>query len=314
MKRSKIYLLAVFLLLLAVVAALLFTRRDRESSKAIFSADSTAVAAIEIASPDTSIAFKRENGSWRITRPVNWGIEEGHFQLFMRDVILKQYSTEPLAAGKEALQQYRLTKDKALRIKAFDARNKLLREAWFGDPGNFFDYFRFAGDSEVYQIKRKVNSFYGPKLESWRSPYLFGIFPDQMLSIRVRHTKNSYELTRDGNIWHYKDRLEDFEVPPGNEVMGRLLNAMSSLRSNTMLSGNTLPPEGSVPEPECEVEVMLTDNSTLSFSFHPWEDDTYLLKIDRHPNSYFVVIYDTVQRFIRHAGLFRAVQGDPAMQ
>ena len=62
MKRSKIYLLAVFLLLLAVVAALLFTRRDRESSKAIFSADSTAVAAIEIASPDTSIAFKRENG------------------------------------------------------------------------------------------------------------------------------------------------------------------------------------------------------------------------------------------------------------
>ncbi len=314
MKKSKLVLLIVFLLLLAVAVWLLLTSSKEEKTRPIFTADSTAVHRIEIASPDASISFEKQDGGWRIIQPVDWAVDEGHFQLFLREVIQERYSTESIASGPKALEQYHLTKDKALRIKAFDARNKLLREAWFGDPGNFFDYFRFAGDSEVYQIKRKVNSFYGPKLESWRSPYLFGIFPDQMLSIRVRHTKNSYELTRDGNIWHYKDRLEDFEVPPGNEVMGRLLNAMSSLRSNTMLSGNTLPPEGSVPEPECEVEVMLTDNSTLSFSFHPWEDDTYLLKIDRHPNSYFVVIYDTVQRFIRHAGLFRAVQGDPAMQ
>jgi hypothetical protein len=310
-KRSKIYLLAVFLLLLAVVAALLFTRRDRESSKAIFSADSTAVAAIEIASPDTSIAFKRENGSWRITRPVNWGIEEGHFQLFMRDVILKQYSTEPLAAGKEALQQYRLTKDKALRIKAFDARNKLLREVWFSDLGNPFDYFCFAGDNEVFQIRSKVNSFYGPKLESWRSPYALSLFSDQLLSIRVKHPQNSYELTRDGNIWHFKDKLEDFDVPPGNLVMGKLLNALSHLGSNTMLSGDTLPPASAVPAPECEVELMLSDNSRVKISFHAWEDGNYLLKIDRYPDSYFVVLFDTVFRFTRNAALFRAVEGDP---
>ncbi|HNU54759.1 MAG TPA: DUF4340 domain-containing protein [Candidatus Syntrophosphaera sp.] len=312
MKKNKLVLLAVFLLMLASVVILVLTRRDRESNRAIFSADSTVVAAIEIASPDTSISFALENGRWRITKPVAWDVEEGHFQLFMRDVILKQYSTEPIASGKEALKQYRLTKDNALRIKAFDARNKLLREVWFGDLGNPFDYFCFAGGTNVFQIRSKVNSFYGPKLESWRSPYALSLFPDQLLTINVKHQKNSYELTRNGDIWHYSDKIEDFDIPPGNLVMGKLLNALSHLGSHTMLSGETLPPASSVPAPECEVDLMLNDNSRVKLSFHAWENKNYLLKIDRYPDSYFVVLFDTVFRFTRHAALFRAVVGDPS--
>ncbi len=311
MKKSKLVLLIVFLLLLAAVIVLRLTRSDQESSKAIFSADSTAVAGIEIASPDTSIAFTLQDGRWRITRPVSWDVEEGHFRLFLQDVILESYSTEPIASGKEALEQYRLTKDKALRIKAFDARDKLLREVWFGDPGNPFDYFCFAGATEVYQVRSKVVSFYGPKLESWRSPYALSLFPDQLFTIKVKHPQNSYELTRDGNIWHYRDKLEDFNIPPGNLVMGKLLNALSHLGSNTMLSGETLPPAASVPAPECEVELLLNDNTKVRISFHPWENKNFLLKIDRYPDSYFVVLFDTVFRFTRNAALFRAVEGEP---
>ncbi|MCB5246997.1 MAG: DUF4340 domain-containing protein [Candidatus Cloacimonetes bacterium] len=313
MPRNKLILLIVFLALLAVAIWLLATRSDRESTKAIFSADSTAVTSIEIASPDTSISFVQADGRWRISRPVEWDVDEGHFQLFWRDVIRARYSTEPIASGNEALEQYRLTKDKALRIKAFDARDKLLREVWFGDPGNPFDYFRFQGSNEVFQIRSKVVSFYGPKLESWRSPYVLSLFSDQMLFIKVKHSKNSYELTRDGQIWHYRDQREEFDIPSGNLVMGKILNALARLGSNTMLSGDTLPPEGSVPAPVCEVEVMLRDNSTLNISFHPWEEN-YLMKTDRYPDSYFVMLFDTVFRFTRHASLFRAVEGDPTMQ
>ncbi len=313
MKKSKLILLIVFLVLLAVVVYLLLTRTDKETFRPIFTADSTAVARIEIADPDTSITFVQKDQLWRISQPVNWDVEEGHFQLFLREVIHEQYSTEPVASGKDALKQYRLTKDKALRIKVFGARDKLLREVWFGDPGNPYDYFCFKGGTDVYQIRRKVVSFYGPTLESWRSPYALSLFSDEMLSIKVKHSKNSYELTRDGEIWHYQDKLEDFDIPPRNLVMGKLLNALSHLGSNTMLSGDTLPPEGSVPAPECEVEVLLKDSSKVMISFHPWEDN-YLMKIDRYPDSYFIMLFDTVFRFTRHALLFRAVEGDPLTQ
>lgn len=313
MKRSKLILLIVFLVLLAAVVYLLRTGTDKETFKPIFTADSTAVSRIEIANRDTSITFVRKDSRWKITQPIKWDVEENHFSVFLAEVIHKQYSPEPVASGKDALATYALTPEKALRIKVFDTKDKLLREVWFGDLGNPFDYFCYKGGTDVYQIRSKVVSLYGPNLDSWRTSYALSIFSDEMLSIKVKHSKNSYELTRDGATWHYQDKLEDFDIPPRNLVMGKILNALSMLGSNTMLSGNTLPPEGSVPAPECEVEVMLKDNSKEKISFHPWEDK-YLMKIDRYPDSYFVMLFDTVFRFTRYASLFRAVEGDPTAQ
>jgi hypothetical protein len=308
MKKGKLILLIVLAVLIALAIYLASTRKTKETIRPIFTVDSISVAGIEIADRDTSIAFSKASGRWRITQPINWDVEEGHFKLFLDEVIFEEYSVEPVAAGREAIEKYGLTEATALKIKAFDSKNKLIREVWFGDPGNPFDYFRFKGGSDVFQIRRKVCAFYGPKLESWRSPFALSLFPDQMLSIDVKHTKNTYKLSRNGIVWHYQDKQEDFDIPAGNETMGKILNSLTRLGSNSILTKEQAPAK--LAAPVCEVTVMLTGNTTEKITFHPWEDK-YLMTIGRFPDMYFVMLFDSVFRFTRHAAMFRAVAGLP---
>jgi len=311
MPRNKVALLIVFLLLLAAAAYLRFFRQQKETLKPIFTADSLAVGRIEIADSRDTLTLAKVLGHWQIASPTQWGVEEGRLQMFFKEVVLERYATTPLGTGKTALEQYQLLKpEQVLRIKVFSPQNKLLREVWFSNPGNPFDYFRFAGDGQVYQIRRKVARFYGPQFESWRSPHVLRLFSEQMLSIKVRHSKNSYTLTRNGEIWHYQDKLEDFDIPAGNQTMGKLLNILANLGSYAILSEEEKPDPQTLPEPACEAVILKTDRDSLQIKFYPYGEH-YLMTVSTHPDMYFVVIFDTVFRFTRHALLFRAREGYP---
>ena len=307
MKKNKIILLIIFLALLVLAIYLLTSQQKKETLKPIFPADSTNIVKIEIANPGTSITFLKINNRWQITYPIKWDVDEDHFKMFWTEVLREKYSTEPIASGKAALNQYGLKDSTALKIKIYDSKNKLLEEVWFSDLGNPADYFCFKGDNNIYQIKRKVCLNYQPKLDSWRSSYALRIFPEQLYAIEVKHTKNSYQLTRNGNVWHYKDSKEDFDIPPGNVTMGKILNALARLGSGTMF------PRGNIDltdSPVCKVKLLLTDNSTIQIEFYPGEKN-YFMTIDLYPDLVFEVPFDTYFRFTRFAATFRAQEGDP---
>ncbi len=312
MKKDKIVLLVVLLLLLALVIYFKFAKNTRETLKAIFSADSTAVAKIEIADRDTSVTFEKQQARWMITKPVKWNVKDDHFDAFLNEVIFRNYSPKPVASGKEILKEYRLTQEEALRVKVYNAKGKLLKEVWFGDPGNPYDYFCFKGGSNVYQIRSKVLQFYRPHFDSWRSPNVVSVNWDELRSIKVRHEKGNYELTRDSGIWHYKDQREDFEIPPGNQAMGKILNTLANMGAHTRLGEDELPSQGELGKTVCEVNLALVDKSHIKISFYPW-DQYYLMHTDLHPDSYFVMVADTLLRFTRDASLFSAVEGDPSL-
>ncbi len=305
MKRSKLALIIVFLALLAAVIWLLAKRSDRETLRPVFGADSTAFHRIEIANADASITFMKQEGIWRIVNPIKWDVEKNRFGQFLGDVILADFSTESVATGKEALEKYGLTRDKALRIKAFDSRDKLLREVWFGDPGNPLDYFCYPGETEVHQIGNKVVSLYGPELGSWRSPYALSLEPDQVLSIQVDHSGTGYEITRAGELWKYQDNQESFDVPAGNLALSIILNDLSGIGAPSLTGKDELPSPNSEPTADCAAVIKLRDNSEISLSLHSWKG-SQLLKIDRYPDSYFLVDQSIASHLTAPAKLFRA--------
>lgn len=312
MKKDKIVLLVILLLLLALVIYFKFAKNTKEILKPIFSADSTAVAKIEIADRDTSITFEKEQARWMITKPVKWNVKDDHFEAFLNEVIFRHYSPKPVASGKAALEEYRLTRENALRVKAYNSKGKLLKEVWFGDPGNPYDYFCFEGDTNIYQIRRKVLQFYRPHFDSWRSPYVVSVNWDELLSIKVRHENGSYELHRDGGAWHYKDQREEFEIPPGNQTMGKILNSLANMGAHTMLEDDEIPSRDELGKAVCDIDLGLVDKSRIKISFHPWEQ-YYLMQTDLHPGSHFMMVADTLMRFTRDVSLFRAVEGDPTL-
>ncbi|NLW18684.1 MAG: DUF4340 domain-containing protein [Candidatus Cloacimonetes bacterium] len=312
MKKDKVILLVVFFLLLAAVIIFKFAKNSKEVLKPIFTADSTAVAKIEIADRDTSITFEKQQARWMITKPAKWNVKEDQFQLFLQEVIFRHYSPKPVASGGEALEEYRLTRENALRVKAFNSKGKLLKEVWFGDPGNPYDYFCFQGDSNIYQIRRKVLAFYRPQFDAWRSPHVVSVNWDELLAIKVRHEKGSYDLLRDGGVWHYKDQKEEFEIPPGNQTMGKILNSLANMSAHTMLAEDEAPAQNELGRAVCDIDLDLVDKSHIKISFHPWEQ-YYLMQTSLHPGSYFVMVADTLMRFTRDVTLFRAVEGDPSL-
>lgn len=306
--RGKILLLFTFAALLLLAAYLLFFQSKKETLRPIFTADSTAVARIELREGDQSLTLERQNTLWLITRPTRWNAEESRMQRFLREVVFERYATTPIAEGAAALRAYGLDSPGVLKIRVYGAKGKLLREAWFANPGNPFDYFRYPGQNKVFQIRQKVAGIYNPGFESWRSPHVLKIYSEQMLTIKVRHATNSYLLTRKGSLWHYKDSGEDFDIPAGNETMGKLLNILTQLGSYAQITSEEVPPPDSLPA--CTVTIALTDGQTRQIDFFPYGQN-YLLRVDTHPGLYFVTLFDTVFRFTRHASLFRARVGYP---
>lgn len=307
MKRGKIILLLILLVLIGGYF-LLRSRAGVERQKPIFAPDSTQIARIEIFQDGQSIVFAKAKERWSIVKPIRWDVENDRFQLFFKQVITQKYGTTPLAQGPEALTQYQLEDSLALRITVWDAKDKLRTQVYFSNLNNPFDYFRYQGDDKVFQIRQKVASLYTPDSPGWRSPQVLSIPPEQLARISVVHTKNNYELTRDGNVWHYKDRRESFDIPAGNTTMGKIQNLISRLDAYKMLDQGEGPAPDSLGKPICTVELTLTDGESRKLSFYQ-QGKAYLMTADSHPGIYFEVVFDTVFRFTRHAALFNARVG-----
>lgn len=308
MKRKQLILLLILLLLVAGYFWLR-TRSPRESLKPVFAVDSLRVGRIEIAQGDNKIVFSKTPQGWKISQPIDWDVEPDRFGSFFRDVIQGKYANTVIGEGSEAVASYQLQDSLAFRVKVWDTRDRLRRQVLFANLGHPFDYFRYAGQDKVYQIRQKVASQFKPDLANWRKPNVLSLSPDRLSRITVRHPKNSYVLSRNADIWHFKDKVAEFDVQPGNVTMAKIQNILARLDAYTILQGKEAPALQELGDPICEVDILLTDKSQRQIRFYKYKDN-YLMTVDTHPDMYFEVIFDTVFRFTRHAQLFNARVGE----
>ena len=308
----KIRTLILLIILVALLATFLILKRrsPQERHKRIFSADSTSIGSIEIAAAAAKLVLVNDDGEWKLTHPVRWNVEPHLLRLFFSQVIGQTYSLTPLAQGSEAVKTYRLEQDNALQVKLFDFRGKLLDHVWFSNLNNPNDYFRFEGSNKVFQIRQKVAGVFTPDPAPWRSPYVLSLSEEQLSSLEVKHSKNSYTLTRSGDRWTYKDSNEEFEIPPRNTVLIKILHQLTMLGSYTVLEQDSLPTAASLGNPECVVKIKLMNDKQHLLEFFK-HTENYLLRVDSDASRYFVVLFDNVFRFTRKAVLFRAKEGYP---
>ena len=308
MKRNQLILLLILLLLVAGYFWLR-SRSPRESLKPVFAVDSLRVGRIEISQGKRKIVFSKTPQGWKISQPIDWDVEPDRFGLFFRDVIKGKYATTVIGEGSEAVASYQLQDSLAFWVKVWDSKDRLRTQALFANLGHPFDYFRYAGQDKVYQIRQKVASEYQPDLAYWRKPNVLSISPDRLFRISVRHPKNSYVLSRNADLWHFKDKVAEFDVPPGNVTMAKIQNILAKLDAYNVMQGEEAPALQDLGDPVCEVDILLTDKSQRQIRFYKYGDN-YLMTVDNHPDMYFEVIFDTVFRFTRHAPLFNARVGE----
>lgn len=305
MKKNR-KLLIIILLLLVAAYFLLRLRQPQERQSRIYDLDSLSIGTIEVFDQADTLKFKKLNGVWNLTSPVAWAADTLRIQaLFMR-VLNAKFPKTTMGEGKEAIKNYLLEDDKALHIVVGDAKGRNKIHTMFSNVGNPYDYFRYAGSDKVYQIKSKVFNTFTTELSTWRSPHVVYHEEGDLDSIDVVYTKNSFTLTRKKYDWFYKDAREEFPIPTTNLGIMKVVSILANLDTYVFVDGGANEYLPKFAKPECEVTLHLTDKTTQMLSFVRLEDDRYLLMVDKDPSVLFMVPFDTVFRFMRHADVFRS--------
>lgn len=306
MKKRNLIMLLVLVLL---VGAFFLLRRQNptERSYRVFDADSLKIASIEIKNAKNAVTMKLVDGKWRLTDPVEWDVAMDRLDTFWQKVLNARYSRTAMSEDASSIERYGLDAERALQVRVHNDKGKLVSHVYFGNIGNPYDYFRFEGSNKVYQVRQIILGAFDTELSTWRSPSLVSISYDKLDMIEVTHPKNSYVLTRKGEDWHFKDKLEDFKIPAYNVTMGKILSILERVDAYTFYDKDTERFKPMLEKPEADVKLTLTDKSTRRLTFIK-SGEEYLMMLDGDESIFFVMPYDVIHRFVRHAAMFRILE------
>ncbi len=302
MKRTKLILMIVLLLLIAAFFILRF-HGPRERTGIVFDKAFQEPDGIQIYSPEGEIKLALKDGKWILKGEMTWEADSLKVQSFFEDVIRAEYAKTPMSTHKDAIRRYGLQDEEALHVKVSSGLRT--RHVLFANLGNAWDYFRYAGDSEVYQVRSKVAQFYKPLPINWRSPFLLHYWEDELREIRVEHENNSYTLLRLVDQWFYQDSKHDFAVDFGNYALVKILSILQNFRSYIFTSGDDPEMLKAFANPMATVWITDTEDKVRKLEFAKFDNSRHMLRIDDDSSVIFQVEFDTVFRFTRHPDIFK---------
>jgi hypothetical protein len=310
MKKRDLILVVVIVVLLGAYF-ILRTRKPVERPQRIFSTDSLRIGSIQIVAAAESLTIKRINDEWRIVEPIAWKADEDRMRNFFFDVINASVPKTVVSFGPGAIIRYGLDEIEGNQIKVFDSKGNLRDHVIFGNAGAPHDYFRYAGEDKVYQIKRKVAYQYEPTLSDWRDPRILKIDHNQIEKIDVTYYDNSYVITREPLGWRYKDKNNDFMIDPDNRQMMRMLNVLYLLETRIFFDNDNSDDAYALSRPHCEVTIHLVGGTKRKLTFIR-DEIHFKLMLDDDRSTLYGVLGDTLDRFTRSAEVFNERYGQPA--
>ncbi|MBP7309657.1 MAG: DUF4340 domain-containing protein [Candidatus Cloacimonetes bacterium] len=304
MQKNRVVLIAI----LACLVGIYFFVRSRgpqERQYPIFDLDSLAIAQIEVFDQANTLKLEKQKGKWMLVEPVKWEADTLRIQSLFQDVLSAEYPKTPMGKGKEAIERFKLKDNEALHIKISNARGSKSNHIMFSNMGNPFDYFRYAGKDEIYQIKAKVMTIYTTELPMWRSPDVVSITEDQISRMEISNINNSYTLSLKEYDWYYKDQQEDFMIPRTNRAIAKILNIISTFQTYVFVDDTTPEQVAKFATPECTVQIFLKNGTKQVLKFVKRGEQEYLMMVDNDPSVLFAVTPDSVHRFMRTADIFK---------
>jgi len=304
MKRNKVILIAL-LAILILAYIILRLSNPVERTRKIFGNLSSNVEKIKIYNQDGEIDLFLDDGKWHFVDPVIWEADSLMISRFFADVLEADYATTPMSSGESAIQRYRLDDSQALHVQVQSANREL--HVLFSNLGNAWDYFRFAGEDDVYQVRSKVVQNFLPEVIRWRSPLLIHYWEEDLKEIRVEHEHNAYNLYRLGNQWYYRDANNEFAVDFGNYALVKILSLLQNFRSYIFASGDDEELLSAFDTPMATVWITDTDDKVEKLSFAKFDNARFMLMVDDDPSILYQVEFDFVYRFTRNPEIFKRI-------
>ena len=306
MKRTK-------LILIILLAALLLTyfvlriAKPQEKSKNVFRLNLDKVQKIEIFNSTQSLELILDDGIWKVKSDVLWEADSLKIRQLFENVLKAEYPPTAMSEADGAIERYGLEDDEALHIRVSDKSKEV--HVLFSNLGNVWDYFRYAGDTKIYQVKSKVVQLCQPDLINWRSPIIIHYWEEDLKQIRVQHEKNTYTLKRDGEDWTFQDAKNDFEVENDNYALVKIISILQNFRSYIFVSGEDEQYRDAFEDPKCTLWITDMEGKTRKLDFAEFDSNRFMLRIDDDMTVLHQVEFDTVFRFTRNPEIFKMRSG-----
>lgn len=287
-------------LVLLVLVGIFFLLKNRDAAEKlsrVFSADSTAIAKIELKDPADTLIIVKQDKAWRLEQPVKWEVNNDTLNRLFANVINAEYAKTVMTTSPDAVSRYKLEAKTALQVKTYDKKGKLLDHLYFGNIGNPYDYFRYDGSNNIYQLKKLITNTFNASLEQWRSPVVIRVPESELSSIEVKYSEGSHVLTRKDKDWWFKDAANDFQIPLENRAILRTVNILNKL--DTYVFYDDPAPEllAAFQNPMATVKLNLTNGKSRKLVFAETGDKQYLLMLDDDPKTLYGLVKDSVLRF-----------------
>lgn len=184
----------------------------------------------------TEIILQKENGNWKLERPVRYPAENRIVEGF-------------LAAARMASQKLRLRAEKEwseyglaepeLEIR-FDLPEKRTATLLIGAqaPVGKAVFARWAGERGFFLLPVEMKAMFRQSVYGLRQKRLFRTPPDKIRKIFVEMGEHSYQWKKDGDPWYWLEPVEKFgqKVPAGR--MDLVLGGLQSLHAREFLDDN----------------------------------------------------------------------------
>lgn len=302
MKRTKLILIILLAVLLLAYFVLRITK-PQESSKNVFRLNLDKVQKIEIFNSKQSVELILDDGIWKVKSDMLWEADSLKIHELFEDVLKAEYPPTAMSNADAAIEHYELEDDKALHIRVSEKSKKV--HVLFSNLGNVWDYFRYAGDTKIYQVKSKVVQLYQPDLINWRSPVIIHYWEEDLQQINVRHEKNTYTLKRDGEVWTYHDAKNDFEVENDNYALVKIISILQNFRSYIFVSGEDKQYRDAFEDPMCTLWITDIEGKTRKLDFAEFDSNRFMLRVDDDMTVLHQVEFDLVFRFTRNPEIFK---------
>lgn len=306
MKRRIMISLGVLVIL---VAAFIILKQNGtvEKTLPVFGIDSTAIGKIRVISPMDTIQIEQTDKGWWLSEPVKWEADSTQVSHFFMDVMHAQYAKTAMTSSKDAVTRYGLDGTKGLQVLVWDKKGKLSKHAYFSNNGNVYDYLRFEGSTEIYQMNRLISITYGNGVIDWRSTVITRAPESELNSISVKYPNGSYTLTHKGNDWVYRDSKEEFTVPFDNRAIIRLLNILVNLDTQLFIDDNTEQYLPAFEKPLATAVLSFKTGKVTKLTFAGTENKEFFLMLDDKPKPLYGVANDTILRFTVNGDKFSQI-------
>lgn len=302
MKKNRLILLVILLMLVGIYV-FLSLKKPQEKDADLIKLNPDRIDMIEIWDAYDSVKLVKSDKGWEVHGALVWDADSLMVNSFFADVIAAKYPISPVSSSPEGLKRYSLEDSEALHIRV--SAGKQSTHLLFSNLGKAWDYFRFADQNEIYQVKSKVSSIYFPEMARWRDPIILRIMEEELVSIEVKYLLNSYILTQDSSGWKFKDSRQEFNVLFNNYALTKIISILQNFSSYILDTDQNEEIIKKFDEPIATVWIKTTDKKTTKISFARFDENTSMMVKDDDFSIIHHVSHDTINRFTRAPQAFK---------